>query len=419
MNERKRKRRVGKGIASIIVLVLFLGVCYAALSLLAPAPAVAGTPYEDLTGAGDQGEPMSAPSSTSAAGVAVVDLDSAVDAAGEDAPLPMASLTKLITAMVVLEEYPLEPGESGPAITMTAADIGYYWQVAAVSGAVTDLREGEELTQRTLLERALVVSSGNAALSLARWAFGGEEEFVVAAEAWLESQGLGDIGIVDATGLSADSRATAADMARLGRIAYEQPVMREVMAVETVSVLGTTMQNTNPLLGEDGVTGGKTGYLFATGNNLLVFAERNVHGTDIALVSVVVGVSQGSSIASATSSWLSQSFDRFTERVVLPRGTVVGEYLPDWSDRPITASTTSDLTAIVWPGTDVPVTVLLDPVPGGSLSATPGNATVSSFDSVMSVDVEIDGFVPPPDALWRLGTPSLAIGWIQDLFGSE
>ena len=417
--EQRRRRGVGKGVASLIVFVLILGVCYAALSLLAPAPAVAGTAHSDLTAVSADGDPMRAPDSARATGVAVVGMDEAVDAAGDDELLPMASITKLITALVVLEEFPLEEGEHGESITMTAQDLGYYWDVAAVSGVVTDLREGDELSQRTLLERSIAVSSGNATLSLVRWAFGGEEEFLTAANQWLEANDLHETEIADSTGLSADSRATAADMARMGRIAYEHPVMRELMAVESVSVMGDTMRNTNPLLGDEGVVGGKTGTLFASGHNLLVVAEREVHGTEMSVVGVVIGVSQAGSVPGATTSWLDQSFNRFEERVVLPRGTVVGEYAPDWSDRVITASTTEELTAITWPGIDIPVSVLLDPVQAGSLSATPGNATVVSFDTAMSADVAIDGLIPPPDALWRLGTPSLAVNWILDLFGSE
>ncbi|WP_293694217.1 D-alanyl-D-alanine carboxypeptidase family protein [uncultured Agrococcus sp.] len=418
-SEQPRRRGVGKGVASLIVFVLVLGVCYAALSLLAPAPSVAGAPHSDLTAVSDEGDPMRTPDGVRATSVAVVGMDAAVDSAGDDELLPMASITKLITALVVLEEFPLEEGENGETITMTAQDLEYYWDVAAVLGVVTDLREGEELSQRTLLERSIAVSSGNATLSLVRWAFGGEEEFVTAAERWLEENDLDEIEIADSTGLSADSRATAADMARMGRLAYEHPVMRELMAVESVSVLGDTMRNTNPLLGDDGVVGGKTGTLFASGHNLLVVAEREVHGTEMAVVGVVLGVSQSGSVPRATTSWLDQSFNRFEERVVLPRGTVVGEYAPDWSDRTITASTTEELTAITWPGLDIPVSVLLDPVQAGSLSATPGNATVVSFDTAMSVDVAIDGLIPPPDALWRLGTPSLAVNWVLDLFGSE
>lgn len=418
-SDQPRRRGVGKGVASLIVFLLVLGVCYAALSLLAPAPAVAGAPHGDLTAVSDEGEPMRAPNNARASGVAVIDMETAVESAGDDERLPMASITKLITALVVLEEFPLEEGESGETITMTAQDLGYYWDVAAVSGVVTDLREGDELTQRTLLERSIAVSSGNATLSLVRWAFGGEDEFLTAAEQWLEENGLQETEIADSTGLSADSRATAADMARMGRIAYENPVMRELMAVESVTVMGDTMRNTNPLLGDDGIVGGKTGTLFASGHNLLVVAEREVHGTEVTVVTVVLGVSQSGSVPTATTSWLDQSFDRFEERVVLPRGTVVGEYVPDWSDRTVTASTTEELTAITWPGQDIAVSVLLDPVPAGSLSATPGNATVVSFDTAMSVDVAIDGMIPPPDALWRLGTPSLAVNWILDLFESE
>ena len=412
-------RRMHRGIAALIVIVLFLAVCYAAISMLAPAPAVAATPYSDLQGEGDAGEPMSLPSGPGAAGVAIVGIDDAVDSAGDPEPLPMASIVKLLTALVVLEEQPMDEGSEGAEIVMTSDDIGYYWDVAAVAGVVTDLREGQALTQRQLLERSIVVSSGNATLSLTRWAFGDQDAFLDAAADWVARHSLESVHVADPSGLQADTVASAADMARIGRIAYGSPVVREIMAQERVEVMGETFLNTNPLLGEDGIHGGKTGTLFASGSSLLVVAERDVHGTPITVVSVVVGIPGSTSTAAASNSWLRQIFDRFTERVVLPAGSAVGEYRAPWSESPVTVSTAEDLSAIAWPGVPVSVSVQLDEVDAGALLAWPGEASVSSFGSEHAVEVTLDGMVAPPDALWRLANPQLAVSWILDLAGAS
>ena len=414
----QQRRRMNRGIAALIVVILFLSVCYAAISMIAPAPAVAGTPESDLVGASTDDEPMRLPSGPAAAAVAVVGIDDAVDAAGDEEPLPMASIVKLVTALVVLEEHPMEAGSDGAAITMTAEDLGFYWQVANAAGVVTDLREGEQVTQRQLLERSLIVSSGNATLSLVRWAFGSEEAFLSAAADWAERQGLESLHVADAGGLDAATVATASDMARIGRLAHENPVIMEVIATESVSVMGATFENTNPLLGEEGVLGGKTGTLFASGRSLLVIAERSVHGTPITVVSVVVGIQGTTTTGSVSSAWLDQIFDRFSSRVVLPGGSVVGEYRAPWSDRAITVSTTEDLSAITWPGVPVQIAVLLDDVPAGTLAGRTGNATAVSFDASETVDVRLDGVVGPPDAVWRLSNPQLAVSWIQDLFAA-
>ena len=276
---------------------------------------------------------------------------------------------------------------------------------------------GAELSQRELMERMLVVSSGNAALSLANWGFGSQEAFVEAAASWISEQGLESMTVVDPVGISADSVATAGDMARLARIAYDNETLRELLGVERIQVFGSWAANSNPLLGEDGVTGGKTGSLFASGSNLMLFAEREVAGTQVPVVSVVVGVTGTASVSTASLSLLDQAYSGFREQVVLPEGTVVGEYQADWSDRVITASTAEDLTAVTWKGIEVPAAVLLQEVEPGTLSASPGNLTVSSFGTTTSVEVKTDGVIPPPDFLYRLLHPQMAISWVAGLFG--
>ncbi|MEO7350236.1 MAG: D-alanyl-D-alanine carboxypeptidase, partial [Terrimesophilobacter sp.] len=142
----------------------------------------------------------------------------------DTSPRPIASITKVITALVVLDEKPLAPGESGPVITMTQHDVTrYQWQIAH-NGSAKPVAPGVKFTQRELLDIVLIASANNYAETMARWAFGSEESFLVAARAWLDAHGLGGIHLVDSTGLDPRNTATPADLIELGKLALANPL---------------------------------------------------------------------------------------------------------------------------------------------------------------------------------------------------
>ena len=87
----------------------------------------------------------------------------------------MASITKIVTALVVLDKHPLAVGEAGPAITMGSADVAlrsHYW--GAYRAKVFPVWAGLTFTERELLDLALIESAANYAGSLATWAFGSD-----------------------------------------------------------------------------------------------------------------------------------------------------------------------------------------------------------------------------------------------------
>ncbi|MGH7234242.1 MAG: D-alanyl-D-alanine carboxypeptidase, partial [Candidatus Saccharimonadales bacterium] len=91
---------------------------------------------------------------------------------GQQTPLPIASVAKLITALVVLNKYPLSIGQQGPTITLDTTDYGFYTTYVSEQGSVVPVYSGEQLSEYQMLEAMLVPSGNNIADSLARWAFG-------------------------------------------------------------------------------------------------------------------------------------------------------------------------------------------------------------------------------------------------------
>ncbi len=90
-------------------------------------------------------------------------------ASGPEQPVPVASLTKLMTAYVVLHDHPLAPDEAGPTITVTQADVVDYDTDTVDDDANAQVALGERLTERQVLSGLLVHSADNYADLLARW----------------------------------------------------------------------------------------------------------------------------------------------------------------------------------------------------------------------------------------------------------
>ena len=119
---------------------------------------------------------------------------------GGSAPVPIASLAKIMTAYVVLRDHPLPAGGSGPAITVTAADAAAYASDQRQGQSVVKVAAGEKLTERQALEAMLIPSGNNIASMLARWDAGSEGAFVAKMNARARSLGLRSTRYADASG---------------------------------------------------------------------------------------------------------------------------------------------------------------------------------------------------------------------------
>ncbi|MDT0306405.1 D-alanyl-D-alanine carboxypeptidase [Streptomyces sp. DSM 44917] len=187
---------------------------------------------------------------------------------GEQRPMPIASLTKVMTAWVLLRGHPLASGEDGPEITVDATAANESWNP---DESAVPVREGDAFSQRELLEMMLVPSGNNIARLLARWDAGGEEAFVARMNEAAEELGMADTTYTSASGYAASTVSTAADQLILARHAMTEPAFREVVATERITVPGNPRRfdNTNDLLGADGVIGIKTGSSTPAGGALM------------------------------------------------------------------------------------------------------------------------------------------------------
>ena len=197
------------------------------------------------------------------------DTDQVLFSKNSQAVLPIASITKLMTAMVVTETG-LDPHE---VITVTEDDVD------TEKGSRSKLRVGTQLTRSEMLHLALMASENRAAHALGRAYPGGLEAFVATMNATAQRLGMSDTHYVEPTGLSSRNRSSARDLTLLVRAAYAYPTIRELSTTpEAAFALGSrTLQfrNTNGLVRNPEWDIGlqKTGYISEAGRCLVMQAE--------------------------------------------------------------------------------------------------------------------------------------------------
>jgi serine-type D-Ala-D-Ala endopeptidase (penicillin-binding protein 7) len=187
------------------------------------------------------------------------------------AVLPIASITKLMTALVVTEAgQPLDE-----MLTVSQTDL----DSTAGSGARSRLALGTQLSRGDMLHLSLMSSENRAAHVLGRTYPGGVPQLVVAMNRKARELGMASTRYVEPTGLSSDNQSTASDLAQLVRAALLHPIIRELStslgAVVPVGDKQLQYHNTNGLVRnpewEIGLQ--KTGYITAAGRCLVMQAH--------------------------------------------------------------------------------------------------------------------------------------------------
>jgi serine-type D-Ala-D-Ala carboxypeptidase (penicillin-binding protein 5/6) len=191
---------------------------------------------------------------------------------------PMASITKVMTALLVLRT-----GHLDRTIRIPAAVTGY---VSSHNASRAGLHPGDRLTARQLLYALLLPSGADAAYALAQAYGPGIPRFVARMNAVARQLGMRRTHFSNFDGLpyptSYSNYSTAADLLRLGRAAMQRPLFRSVVAQRSYRITASPRhhayrwKNLNPLLGRyPGAIGIKSGYTRAAGQCLLFEATRN------------------------------------------------------------------------------------------------------------------------------------------------
>ncbi|MGA8206687.1 MAG: D-alanyl-D-alanine carboxypeptidase [Candidatus Dormiibacterota bacterium] len=257
--------------------------------------------------------------------------------AGSNGSVPIASLTKIMTALVILRSHPLTLGSPGPTVTVSATDFALYQSELAQGDSVLRVETGEGLTELQLLEALLLPSADNIAELLADWQAGSEPAFVAEMNQLAASLRLTQTHFADSSGLDPASVSSARDLVTLAGVAMSNPVFASIVVMpEATLPLAGTVHNYNPLLGKDGVVGIKTGWTSAALGCLVFASRQTVAGHQVELIGAVTGQpggpSSGLAAAAAAAAALIQAAAAGLQWVILPpSGVRVGRLDPAWS----------------------------------------------------------------------------------------
>jgi D-alanyl-D-alanine carboxypeptidase len=186
--------------------------------------------------------------------------------------LPIASLTKMMTALVAVERLP-EKGR----VTITKEALAY------TGSGVGMFKRGKRIEVRTMLHGLLLPSGNDAAIALAQQAAGSVREFVVLMNARARAMGLACTRFSSVSGIrDSGNHSCAPDLAAMARAVLREPrlarIVRRRSAVLPFPIKGGKLYlyNNNPLLrlGYRGTTGVKTGYTEAAGRCLVATVRR-------------------------------------------------------------------------------------------------------------------------------------------------
>ncbi|WP_329625662.1 D-alanyl-D-alanine carboxypeptidase [Streptomyces sp. NBC_01255] len=338
-------------------LVVLLLIVFAIVQMVRPLPAPALTLSASPTFTFGGGE-LKLPWPTEGQGAVEVEGVGSMGLYGPQKPAPIASVTKTMTAYVILRDHPLKGSQKGPEIEIDqkAADQG-----KAEHESTAAVQVGQTYTEKELLELLMIPSANNVARLLARWDAGSEAAFVEKMNAAAKDLGMTQSTYTDPSGLLDSTVSTPQDQLKLAKAVMQYDVFREIVNMPNVTVDGIPgrIENNNNILLEPGVSGIKTGSSTPAGGNLLWSANTVVDGQTRRILGIVMGAKDadqlGEKLQLAIDNSLKiiqQAQKDVTSAAVVRKGQVLG-YIDDGLGGRTPVVATKELKAIGWPGLQV------------------------------------------------------------------
>ncbi|MET8802918.1 D-alanyl-D-alanine carboxypeptidase [Streptomyces sp. NPDC004546] len=384
-------------------LVLLLAIVFAVVQTLRPLP----DPTLDLTAKDtytfDGGK---ADIPWPATGEAALDVQGigTFGNSGDQKPVPIASVAKVMTAYLILRDHPLKSGQDGPKIKIDKAAED---QSDAGQESTVRVTAGDRISEREALEAILLPSANNVARLLARWDSGSEQAFTEKMNAAAKGLGMTDTKYTDPSGLTASTVSTAVDQVKLARAAMQQPVFREVAAMMSYDdYKGVNHSNYNRLVGHNNVVGIKTGTTPAALGNLVFAAKQQVGGETRTIIGAVLRQPAGgfdntiiSGVLDAGDKLIRSAQGALKSVTILKKGDVVG-YVDDGLGGRTPIVATKDVTAAGWAGLKVKLSFTSGKVPHiakagtevGSLTVGDGSAGAVKVPVALQKDLAEPGF---------------------------
>jgi serine-type D-Ala-D-Ala carboxypeptidase (penicillin-binding protein 5/6) len=386
------------------VALLFIVAAAATVNYLRPIPSVAPVHLLQATGVVPGDAPALPWPSRGSAAVGVAGLGF-IATSGNERAIPAASVTKVMTALVLLTDKPLSQGQSGPTITLTDEDVQAYESDLAQKQSTARVEVGEQLTEQQLLQGMLIPSANNLAETAARWDAGSIASFVAKMNARATSLGMTHTRFADVSGASASSVSTPSDLLVLGMAAMKNPAFAEIVAMPQANLpVAGTVYNVDSVLGESGIIGVKTGSGLGAGANFLFAATATIDGREITLHGCVMGQPTLDAAFAAAKRLIAAMTAALHVRRVISRNESIARYTTPWGNVSDLVSS-ADVDLVEWPGMafrqrlDAKSLTVDEPVPASTVE---GSEHVVLGDYDLDVPLVTADPVYPPGRVWRL-----------------
>ena len=273
----------------------------------------------------------------------------------------IASITKTLTAYVVLKDHPLTATSSGPTITVNDAMAATYAVDVKQGESVVAVEPGEQITERQALEAMLLASAGDMADILAMWDKGSIDAFLTEMNQQARAIGMTDSTFTDPTGLASSTVSTMSDLLTLAEAVQGVPAILSIVAQDSAEVpVAGTVYNVNRDLGTDGIDGIKTGTTAAAGSCLLFSAHLQVGGSSLTILGVVLGMPGSSGVPytalNAVRDLVASAQTQIGETTVAAPGTQVAA-LEKGRGKVAGLGVAGSLAVVGWPGLSYQVMV--------------------------------------------------------------
>ena len=272
--------------------------------------------------------------------------------------VPIASITKLMTVLLTLEH--TRPGDV-VTVAPEAADVGE---------SSANLRAGERLTVRELLEAALIQSANDAADALASYVGrGSEQRFVAMMNARARQLGLNDTHYVRPDGLDAPGHVSSAhDVTLLARMLMHRPLVRQIVRMRSATISGgTTLHTWNDLLSTyPGVFGVKTGHTSEAGWSQVAAARRG----GLTIYATLLGSPDRSTRNADLARLLDWGFSRYRQAGMVVKGREYARAELGYGREPLALVAAGSLRP--WARTDLPLVRRVVAVNAADLPVTRG-----------------------------------------------
>ncbi|WP_434590923.1 serine hydrolase [Streptomyces sp. A5-4] len=402
-------RRVKIWTPLLLLVVVLFAVAQFLRPLPAPALALTADPsYTFKGGSLDMPWPETGQSAVEVQGVGSIGTHGAQESS------PIASVAKVMTAYVILKEHPLKGREVGPKITVDALAEE---QSKSPDESTASIKEGQEFTEKQMLQLLMIPSGNNAARLLARWDAKSEDAFVKKMNDAAKDLGMKNSTYTDPSGFEKTTVSTATDQLKLAKAVMQYDVFRGIVDLPEVEIPGIDgkIYNNNNILLNPGVSGIKTGSTTPAGGNLVWAADTIIDGKKRRIVGAVMGQqTEGTldaklQLALTNSLKLIQAAQRdVTSATVVKKGDVVG-YIDDGLGGRTPVVATKDLKAVGWPGLKVELAISdggKTPPHAAKAGTEVGQLTVGTGPGQVKAPVALQNDLVEPafgDKLTRIG----------------